>query len=130
MKICAIICEYNPFHNGHLYQLSLAKNISKADVLNCDLSKLTESGLGEGSGVSFGSKIKTFFKSKKGKWTAGIAGAVVLGGAAYGLLKSKKNNSAKPVEPKIVNKPKSEVNSVNISSVEKTEDVKHLSAVV
>ena len=24
MKICAIICEYNPFHNGHLYQLNEA----------------------------------------------------------------------------------------------------------
>ncbi len=22
MKICAVICEYNPFHSGHLYQLS------------------------------------------------------------------------------------------------------------
>ena len=21
MKICAVICEYNPFHTGHLYQL-------------------------------------------------------------------------------------------------------------
>ena len=113
-----------------LHYSANGKNLTEGEVLKLDLSKLTDSGLGEGSGVSFGSKIKTFFKSKKGKWTAGIAGAVALGGAAYGLLKSKKNNSAKPVEPKTVNKPKSEVNSVNISSVEKTEDAKHLSAVV
>ncbi|MBQ2702053.1 MAG: nucleotidyltransferase family protein, partial [Clostridia bacterium] len=25
MKICAIICEYNPFHNGHRYHLQAAK---------------------------------------------------------------------------------------------------------
>ena len=121
------------FSTGDLYRQHFqkdAKNISNADVLNCDLSKLADSGLGEGSSVSFGGKIKTFFKSKKGKWTAGIAGAVALGGAAYALLKSKKNNSAEPVESKTVNKPKVEVSSVNTSSVEKTENAKHLSAVV
>ncbi|MBQ8882476.1 MAG: nucleotidyltransferase family protein [Clostridia bacterium] len=26
MKICAIVCEYNPFHTGHLYQLLQAGN--------------------------------------------------------------------------------------------------------
>lgn len=26
MKICAIICEYNPFHNGHQYQIDTLKN--------------------------------------------------------------------------------------------------------
>ena len=38
MKICAIICEYNPFHNGHLYQLREAKRISGADALLCIMS--------------------------------------------------------------------------------------------
>ena len=38
MKICGIICEYNPFHNGHLYQLSEAKKRSNADVLLCLMS--------------------------------------------------------------------------------------------
>ncbi len=38
MKICAIICEYNPFHNGHLYQLREAKARSKADALLCLMS--------------------------------------------------------------------------------------------
>lgn len=32
MKIAGIICEYNPFHNGHAYQLALAKNIADAAV--------------------------------------------------------------------------------------------------
>ncbi len=38
MKICAIICEYNPFHNGHLYQLREAKRLSGADALLCLMS--------------------------------------------------------------------------------------------
>ena len=38
MKICAIICEYNPFHNGHLYQLGEAKRLSGADALLCLMS--------------------------------------------------------------------------------------------
>ena len=38
MKICAIICEYNPFHNGHLYQLNAARTLSKADAVVCVMS--------------------------------------------------------------------------------------------
>lgn len=38
MKICAIICEYNPFHNGHLYQLNEAKKRSGADAILCVMS--------------------------------------------------------------------------------------------
>ena len=38
MKICAIICEYNPFHNGHLYQLREAKRLSGANALLCLMS--------------------------------------------------------------------------------------------
>ena len=38
MKICAIICEYNPFHNGHLYQLSKARELSGADFILCLMS--------------------------------------------------------------------------------------------
>ena len=37
MKICAIICEYNPFHNGHLYQLEQAR-ASGADAVLCIMS--------------------------------------------------------------------------------------------
>ncbi len=33
MKICGIIVEYNPFHNGHLYHLNQAKKISQCDLL-------------------------------------------------------------------------------------------------
>ncbi len=38
MKICAIICEYNPFHNGHLYHLREAKRLSGADYVLCVMS--------------------------------------------------------------------------------------------
>ena len=38
MKICAIICEYNPFHNGHLYQIQQAKALSGADAILCLMS--------------------------------------------------------------------------------------------
>ena len=38
MKICAVICEYNPFHNGHLYQLQEAKRLSHADAVLCIMS--------------------------------------------------------------------------------------------
>ena len=27
-KVLAIVAEYNPFHNGHLYQLKQAKKMS------------------------------------------------------------------------------------------------------
>lgn len=38
MKICAIICEYNPFHYGHAYQLTQAKRLSGADAILCIMS--------------------------------------------------------------------------------------------
>ena len=38
MKICAIICEYNPFHNGHLYQIQQAKTQTNADAVLCLMS--------------------------------------------------------------------------------------------
>ena len=31
MKICAIIAEYNPFHNGHKYQIEKAKETTGCD---------------------------------------------------------------------------------------------------
>ena len=38
MKICAIICEFNPFHNGHKYLLEQARQISGCDKLLCIMS--------------------------------------------------------------------------------------------
>ncbi len=33
MKACGVIAEYNPFHNGHRYQLSEAKRMTQSDVM-------------------------------------------------------------------------------------------------
>ncbi|GAA0365493.1 nucleotidyltransferase [Alkalibacterium iburiense] len=38
MKACGIVAEYNPFHNGHLYQLKKAKEQSGADVMVAAMS--------------------------------------------------------------------------------------------
>ena len=38
METAAIICEYNPFHNGHLAQINLIKKELKADVIICVMS--------------------------------------------------------------------------------------------
>lgn len=38
MKICAIICEYNPFHLGHLKHLQESKEKSGADAILCIMS--------------------------------------------------------------------------------------------
>ncbi len=38
MKICAIICEFNPFHNGHKYFLERAAELSHCDALLCIMS--------------------------------------------------------------------------------------------
>lgn len=38
MKICAVICEYDPFHNGHKYQLDVIREKSGCDAVLCLMS--------------------------------------------------------------------------------------------
>ena len=38
MKTMAVICEYNPFHNGHRYQLNTHKEELSADSVICLMS--------------------------------------------------------------------------------------------
>lgn len=38
MKICGIICEFNPFHNGHKYLLEQVRELSHCDYLICIMS--------------------------------------------------------------------------------------------
>lgn len=38
MRICGIICEFNPFHNGHKYILQRAKKLSGCDKVLCIMS--------------------------------------------------------------------------------------------
>ena len=33
LKVVGLICEYNPFHNGHKYHLEMTKKITNADVI-------------------------------------------------------------------------------------------------
>lgn len=38
MRICGIVCEYNPFHNGHAHHLRETRNRSQADFVACVMS--------------------------------------------------------------------------------------------
>ncbi|MGN0824602.1 MAG: nucleotidyltransferase family protein [Candidatus Coproplasma sp.] len=38
MKICAIICEFNPFHNGHARIIDSARELSHCDAVVCVMS--------------------------------------------------------------------------------------------
>lgn len=38
MKLCAVVCEYNPFHNGHAYHLQKAARAANADAILCIMS--------------------------------------------------------------------------------------------
>ena len=45
MRVCAVICEYNPFHLGHAYHLRAAREASGADYVLCLMSgALTQRG--------------------------------------------------------------------------------------
>ena len=41
MKIIGIIAEYNPFHNGHLYQMQQARRCAGADYVVVAMSGST-----------------------------------------------------------------------------------------
>ena len=38
MRFCGIICEYNPFHNGHAFHISQSREITGADYVICAIS--------------------------------------------------------------------------------------------
>ena len=45
MRVCGVICEYNPFHKGHEYHLTRAREESGADYVVCVMSgALTQRG--------------------------------------------------------------------------------------
>ncbi len=46
MKICGIIAEYDPFHNGHAWHLKEARRITNADCIVCVISgSFTQRGM-------------------------------------------------------------------------------------
>ena len=45
MRVCGVICEYNPFHKGHALHLSRARALTGADYVVCAMSgALTQRG--------------------------------------------------------------------------------------
>lgn len=38
MKITGIICEYNPFHNGHIHHIQQTRKLTNPDILVCVMS--------------------------------------------------------------------------------------------
>ena len=38
MKAAGIICEYNPFHNGHIYHIEKTRALTGCDVVICVMS--------------------------------------------------------------------------------------------
>ena len=38
MRVCGVICEYNPFHRGHALHLERARALSGADYVVCVMS--------------------------------------------------------------------------------------------
>lgn len=79
-------CNPNKKSTGDLvaemhYNKACGKNLNKGEELKLDLSKLTSE---KTKATNFGNKIKTFLKSKGGKWTLGIAGGTaVAAGLGY-----------------------------------------------
>lgn len=46
MKICGIVAEYNPFHNGHIYQIQKAREVTGADrIIVCMSGDFVQRGL-------------------------------------------------------------------------------------
>ena len=43
MKICAIICEYNPFHSGHKYQLEAVRAMGASNIVCIMSGQFTQS---------------------------------------------------------------------------------------
>ena len=44
MKTCAIICEYNPFHNGHAYQIAAARKLGFEKIVAIMSGNLVQRG--------------------------------------------------------------------------------------
>lgn len=38
LRVCGVICEYNPFHNGHAYHLRRMREVTGADYVVCAMS--------------------------------------------------------------------------------------------
>ncbi len=78
MKTAAIICEYNPFHNGHKYQIDMARELTGCDAVV---------GLMSGNYVQRG-EFSVFPKEIRAKACLGNGIDLVLENPAYLTLRS------------------------------------------
>jgi len=73
-KVCAIICEYNPMHTGHIHLINKAKEITKCDIVlglmsgnfsqrakPCVLNKYTRAKIAVDNGLDFVVNFPTAF---------------------------------------------------------------------
>jgi predicted nucleotidyltransferase len=89
MKLCGLITEYNPFHNGHLYHLNEARRVSGAQAVVAVMSghflqrgepavmdKWTRAKLAVDAGVDLVIELPTYFSTSSAEGFA--LGAVAL----------------------------------------------------
>ena len=89
MKICAVVCEFNPFHNGHKYLLDKAKELSGCDAIMCIMSghftqrgepaivdKMTRANMALLNGADVVVQIPTYFCSTNAEMYA-LAGVKI-----------------------------------------------------
>ncbi|MBP5453282.1 MAG: nucleotidyltransferase family protein, partial [Lachnospiraceae bacterium] len=63
MTIAAVICEYNPFHNGHKYQLDMIRKKLNVDYIICIMSG---DYVQRGEPAIFSKEIRTRFALENG----------------------------------------------------------------
>ncbi|MBQ2957251.1 MAG: nucleotidyltransferase family protein [Clostridia bacterium] len=92
MKICGVIAEYNPFHNGHKYQLAEARRITGCDYLivvmggafsqrgeTMCLDKWTRARMALENGADLVVELPALFAVRSADWFA-LGGVQILAG--------------------------------------------------
>lgn len=83
MKICGIVAEYNPFHNGHKYHLEKTKELTGCDAIICIMSgnfiqrglpalfdKWTRTKMALENGVDLVIELPTFYATASAEYFA------------------------------------------------------------
>ncbi len=83
MNVTGVIAEYNPFHNGHAYQIQKAKELSRADYvivvmsgnfvqrgMPAILDKFTRTAAALKNGADFVFEIPTVFATASAEYFA------------------------------------------------------------
>ena len=95
MNVTGVIAEYNPFHNGHAYQIQKAKELSRADYvivvmsgnfvqrgMPAILDKFTRTAAALKNGADFVFEIPTVFATASAEYFA-AAGTALLNALGY-----------------------------------------------